>query len=87
MSQLLASGGQRIGTSASASVLLINIFPCSPGDSQESYPAPQFKSINSSAVGLLYGPTLVSVQDYWKNHTFDYMDLVGNDVSAFQYVV
>ena len=23
----------------------------------------------------LYGPTLISVHDYWKNHSFDYMDL------------
>ena len=48
--------------------------PCSPRDSQESSPA-SFKSINSSALSLLYSPTLTSVQDYWKNHTFDYMDL------------
>ena len=31
------------------------------GDSQESSPAPQFKSINSSALSFLYGPTLTSV--------------------------
>ena len=24
---------------------------------------------------FLYGPTLTSVHDYWKNHSFDYMDL------------
>ena len=41
----------------------------------ESSPAPQFKSINSSALRLLYGPTLTSVCDYWKNHKFDYTDL------------
>ena len=29
---------------------------CSPRDSQESSPTPQFKSINSSALSLLYGP-------------------------------
>ena len=29
---------------------------CSPRDSQESFPAPQFKSINSSVLSLLYGP-------------------------------
>ena len=27
-------------------------------------PAPQFKSINSSALSFLYGPTLISVHDY-----------------------
>ena len=38
---------------------------------QESSPAPQFKSINSLVLSLLYGPTLTSVPDYWKNHNFD----------------
>ena len=33
-------------------------------DSQESSPAPQFESINSSALSLLYGPTLTSTHDY-----------------------
>ena len=45
--------------------------PCCPWDSQESSPAPQFKSINSSALSLLYSPTLTSIHDYWKNHSFD----------------
>ena len=35
---------------------------------QESSPAPQFKSINSSALSHLYSPTLTSIHDYWKNH-------------------
>ena len=38
--------------------------PCCPRDSQESSLAPQFRSINSSALSLLYGPTLPSVHDY-----------------------
>ena len=38
---------------------------------QESSLAPQFKNINSSALSLLYGPTLTSIHDYWKNHSFD----------------
>ena len=41
----------------------------------ESSATPQFKSINSSALSFLYGPTLTSKHDYWKNHSFDYMDL------------
>ena len=45
--------------------------PCSPRDSQESSPIPQFKSINSSMLNFLYGPTLTSIHDYWKNHSFD----------------
>ena len=40
--------------------------PWSPRDSQESSPTPQFKSINSSALGLLHSPTLTSIPDYWK---------------------
>ena len=31
--------------------------PCSPRDSQESSPTPQFKSINSSALSFLHSPT------------------------------
>ena len=30
----------------------------------ESSPAPQFKSINSSVLSFLYGPTLMSIHDY-----------------------
>ena len=33
---------------------------------------------------LLYGPTLTSIHDYWKNHSFDYMELCWqSNVSAF----
>ena len=35
------------------------------------FPAPQFGRINSLVLSLLYGPTLTSIQDYWKNHSFD----------------
>ena len=45
--------------------------PCSPRDSQESPPTPQFKSINSSVLSLLHSPTLTSIHNYWKNHSFD----------------
>ena len=44
---------------------------CSPRHSQESSPTPQFKSINSSALSFLCSPTLTSIRDYWKNHSFD----------------
>ena len=44
--------------------------PCSPRDSQESSPTPQFKSINSLALSFIYSPTLTSIHDYWKNHSF-----------------
>ena len=45
--------------------------PCSPRDSQESSPIPQFKSINSLVLSLLHSPTLTSIHDYWKNHSLD----------------
>jgi len=37
--------------------------PCSPRDSQESSPTPQFKSINSSALRFLHSPTLTSIHE------------------------
>ena len=95
MSQFFTSGGQRIGASASASVLPMNIqdwFPlgwtglisllfkglsrvCSRTTIQEH----QFFSTQ-----LSYGPTLTSIHDYWKNHSFDYTDLCQqSNVSAF----
>ena len=40
--------------------------PCSPRDSQESFPTPQFKSINSSVLSFLHSPTLTSIHDHWK---------------------
>ena len=45
--------------------------PCSPRDSQESSPTPQFKSINSLALRFLHSPTLTSIHDHWKNHSLD----------------
>ena len=82
MSQLFASGGQSTGVSAldhsfqwnpRADLLQNGLVgsPCSPRDSQESSPTPQFKWINSSALSLLYSPTLTSIPDHWKNHSLD----------------
>ena len=34
----------------------------------KSSPTPQFKSISSLVFSLLYGPTLMSVHDKWRNH-------------------
>ena len=45
--------------------------PCCPRDSQESSPRPQLESINSLVLSVLYGSTLESIHDYWKNHSFD----------------
>ena len=81
---VLHIGGQSIGASVSASVLLMNIqgwFPLwltglisfqSKGLSIKSPSAPQFKSINSLELILLYGPTLTYMYDYWKSHSFNY---------------
>ena len=67
MNQLVTSGGQSTGASSFASVLPVNIqdwFPLGltgliswqSKDSQESSPAPQFKSINSLVLSLLHSP-------------------------------
>ena len=45
--------------------------PCSPRDSQESSPTPQFKSINSSTLSFLHSPTLTSIHDHRRNHSLD----------------
>ena len=45
------------------------------GTLKNFFKAPQFESINSLVLSFLYGPTLMSIQDYWKNNCFDYMDL------------
>ena len=82
MSQLFASGGQSIGVSASASVLPMNIqdwFPLgwtgwnsllSKGVSRVFSNSTAHKHQSFSAQLSLY-PTLTSIHDYWKNHSFD----------------
>ena len=91
MSQLFTSASQSIG----ASVLPMNIegwFPLGwtgsvswqSKDSQESSPTPQFNSMHSLALSLLYGPAVIAVYDYWNNHNFNYTDLCWqSNVSAF----
>ena len=81
MSQFFASGDQSIGASASASILPMNIqdwFPLELAgliSLQSKGLSRVFKSINSLVLSLHYGPTLTSIHDYWKNHSFDYTDL------------
>ena len=74
VSQLFSWGGQSTGVSALESFLPKNTqdwsplewknglvgSPCSPRDSQESSPTPQFKSISSSVLSFLHSPTLTS---------------------------
>ena len=86
MSQFFASGGHSIGTSASASVLPMNIqgwFPLgliglisllSKG-LWRVFSGTTVKSLISSVLSFLYGPSITTVHDHWKNHSFNYMDL------------
>ena len=95
MSQFFTSGGQSIGASASASVLptmiqdwlslgLTGLISLQSKGFSRVFPTPQFKIINSLALSLLCGPTLTSIHDYWKNHSFDCKDLCWqSDVSPF----
>ena len=89
-SWLFTSGGQSVGASTSASVLPMNIqdrFPLgltgltSLQSKRLSSPTSQFKSINSLVFSFIFGPALTSIHDYWKNHSFDYMDFVSKVTS------
>ena len=76
MSGFFTSGGWSIEISASASDLPMNIqgwfslrlasLISLLSKRLSRSPAPQFKSINSLAFSLLYGPALISIHDYWK---------------------
>ena len=58
--------------------------PCSPRDSKESSPIPQFKSINFLALSFFHSPALASIHDHWKNHSLDQTDHCWkSNVSAF----
>ena len=86
MSQFFTWGGQSTGASASASVLSINIQGLfslgltglisllSKGLSR-IFSNTTVQKHQFSAPSLLYGSALTSIHDYWKNHSFDYMDL------------
>ena len=84
MSQLFLWGGQTTGVSALASFLPKKSqgwSPCSSRDSQESYPTPQFKSINSLVLSFLHSPILTSIYDHWKNHSLTRWTFVGKVMS------
>ena len=98
MSHLFTSDDQNTGAPALASDLPVNIqdwsslkltgCSCSPRDSEESSPAPQFEGINSLVFSFLYGPGLTTVRKHWENHSLDYMNLCQqSNVSACQYTV
>ena len=93
MSQTFTSDGQSIGTSAL--VLPMNIQCWCPLELttlisllskglSRVFSISTIQNINFSVLSLLYRPTLTSVHDYCKNHSFEYIDLCGqSDVSAF----
>ena len=82
MSRFIASGGQSIGVSSSASVLPMNIqdwFPLGwtgwislqfKGPSR-IFSSTTVKSLNFSVLSSLSSPTLTSIHDHWKNHSLD----------------
>ena len=86
MSQLFSSGGQGIGISASASVLPIKTQDWFPWEltgliSLQSqglsrvFSNTTVQNINFLMFILLYGSTLTFINDHWKSHRFDYMEL------------
>jgi len=58
-------------------------FPCCLRDSQQSSPTPQFKSINSLALCLLYGPTLTPYMTPGKTIVWLYGLCWQSNLSAF----
>ena len=50
----------------------------SKGLSRVFFSITAFKSIISLMLSLLYGPDLASIHDYWKNYSFDYMEVLGS---------
>ena len=47
----------------------------------KSSPTPQSKSINSSVLSFLYSPTLTSIHDHWKSHSFTRCTFIGKVMS------
>ena len=92
LSQLFTWGGQSTGVSAldhsfqrnpRADLLQNGLVgsPCSPRDSQEFSPTPQFKNINSSALRLLHSTNLTSIHDHRKTIVLTRRTFVGKVMS------
>ena len=87
MSQFFALDGQSIRASVSALPMnclgwyplgltgLISLLSRDSQGTQQSSLAPQFKSINTPVLSLLYDLMVTSIHDYWKNHSFECMSL------------
>ena len=82
MSQFFASGGQSIGVSASASDLPVTIqdwfrlgwaglISFQPKGLPRIFSNTTVQKHEASVLSFLYSPTLTSIHDYWKNHSFD----------------
>ena len=90
MSQLFISGGQRIRTSAS--VLPVNIqglFTLGLTDLISLLSRGLSRVFSSTMVqkhqffSTLYGPTLPSAHDYWKNHSFQFSSVTQSCPTLF----
>ena len=82
MSQFFTSGGQSTGVSASASVLPMNIQDWSPlgwtgwisllsKGLSRVFSNTAVQKHHSLVLSFLYGPTLTSLYEHWKNHSLD----------------
>ena len=82
MSQFFASGGQRIGVSASAEIFSNDIqdwfplrstgwIPLQPKGHSRVFPNTKVKKHQFFASQLSLSLTLTCIHDYWKNHSFD----------------
>ena len=94
MSQFFTSGSQGVGASALASVLPMNIqdwftlgwtswISLQSKGLSRAFSNTTVKNISSSVLSLLYGPTVTSIHDYWKNHSFDDGLCQQSNISAF----
>ena len=92
--QLFTWCGQSTGVSASASILPINTQEWSPlvWTGWISLQSKGLSRVFSNttvqkhqffSTQLFYHPTLTSIHDHWKNHSFDQKDLVGKIMSLF----
>ena len=93
--ETLTSGGQSIGASTSASVFPMNIqdwFPLGltglislqSKELSRVFSKTKVQKHQFFGAQLFYGPTLTSIHEYWKNHSFDYMELCQqSNISAF----
>ena len=84
LTRLVTSGGQSIGASASASVLpiqdwfplgLTGLISLLAKGLSRVFSNTTIQKHQFFALRFLYGSTLTSIYDYWKNHSFDNSDL------------